>query len=80
MLFNASMRRTIQICLILAVSLAFARQAAARRPNVIVFLTDDQGWGDLSINGNSNLSTPNVDSLARGRGNRHWVWRGSNSH
>jgi arylsulfatase A-like enzyme len=39
--------------------------AAARQPNVIVFLSDDQGWGDLSFNGNKNLSTPNVDSLAR---------------
>ena len=35
------------------------------KPNVVVFLTDDQGWGDLSMNGNANLSTPNVDSLAR---------------
>ncbi|MEZ6086575.1 MAG: arylsulfatase [Pirellulaceae bacterium] len=34
-------------------------------PNVIVFLSDDQGWGDLSLNGNKNLSTPNIDSLAR---------------
>jgi len=39
--------------------------SAAQRPNVIVILTDDQGWGDLSLNGNTNLSTPNVDSLAR---------------
>jgi arylsulfatase A-like enzyme len=38
---------------------------AAQHPNVVVILTDDQGWGDLSINGNTNLSTPNVDSLAR---------------
>ena len=36
------------------------------KPNVLVFLTDDQGWGDLSINGNSNLETPNLDSIARG--------------
>ena len=35
------------------------------RPNVIVILTDDQGWGDLSFNGNTNLRTPNVDRLAR---------------
>ncbi len=35
------------------------------QPNVLVFLTDDQGWGDLSMNGNTNLSTPNLDSLAR---------------
>ncbi len=36
------------------------------KPNVLVFLTDDQGWGDLSINGNSKLETPNLDSIARG--------------
>ena len=36
-----------------------------RRPNVIIILSDDQGWGDLSINGNKNLTTPNIDSLAR---------------
>ena len=34
------------------------------KPNVVVFLTDDQGWGDLSLNGNDDLSTPNIDSLA----------------
>ena len=34
------------------------------KPNVIVILTDDQGWGDLSISGNTNLSTPNIDNLA----------------
>ena len=38
---------------------------AAKHPNVVVFLADDQGWGDLSGNGNSNLSTPNIDSIAR---------------
>lgn len=36
----------------------------ARPPNVVVILTDDQGWGDLSINGNKNLDTPNIDRLA----------------
>tara|TARA_B100000029_G_scaffold480777_1_gene529131 strand:+ start:8176 stop:9993 length:1818 start_codon:yes stop_codon:yes gene_type:complete len=39
--------------------------SAANRPNVLVILTDDQGWGDLSLNGNRNLSTPHIDSLAR---------------
>lgn len=38
---------------------------SAERPNVVVILTDDQGWGDLSINGNKNLSTPHIDSLAK---------------
>jgi arylsulfatase A-like enzyme len=39
--------------------------AEPAKPNVLVFLADDQGWGDLSVHGNTNLSTPNVDSLAR---------------
>ena len=41
-----------------------AGTAFAERPNVLVILTDDQGWGDLSLNGNTNLSTPNIDQLA----------------
>ena len=54
------------IRLIALVALAAATQTfAARQPNVVIFLTDDQGWGDLSIHGNKNLATPNVDSLAR---------------
>lgn len=42
-----------------------AAPATAQRPNIVVILTDDQGWGDLSIHGNTNLSTPRIDSLAR---------------
>lgn len=38
---------------------------AAKQPNVVIFLADDQGWGDLSVQGNKNLQTPNIDSLAR---------------
>jgi arylsulfatase A-like enzyme len=38
--------------------------AAAERPNIVVFLADDQGWGDLGIHGNANLRTPHLDSLA----------------
>lgn len=38
---------------------------AAERPNLVVILADDQGWGDLSVHGNTNLKTPRIDSLAR---------------
>jgi arylsulfatase A-like enzyme len=51
------------LALLLAVSTIFA--ADAKRPNVVVLLADDQGWGDLSINGNTNISTPNIDSLGK---------------
>jgi arylsulfatase A-like enzyme len=55
-------------CLILVAlsPLAAAQpQHALRRPNILVILSDDQGWGDLSLNGNTNLATPNIDALAR---------------
>ncbi len=35
-----------------------------RRPNVVVFLADDAGWGDYSRNGNTQVNTPNIDSIA----------------
>jgi arylsulfatase A-like enzyme len=39
--------------------------SADSRPNIVVFLSDDQGWGDLSHSGNKDLKTSNIDSLAR---------------
>ena len=38
----------------------------AKRPNVIVILCDDLGYGDVSAYGSKTISTPNVDSLAHG--------------
>lgn len=41
------------------------KSSGSGKPNVVVFLSDDQGWGDLSSSGNKDLSTPNIDSLSR---------------
>ena len=38
--------------------------AAAERPNIVVVLIDDMGWGDLSCFGNQAAKTPNIDRLA----------------
>ena len=35
------------------------------RPNVIIILTDDQGYGDLSCMGTTDFKTPHIDALAR---------------
>ena len=35
------------------------------KPNIVIILTDDQGWGDLGITGNTNLATPNIDAIAK---------------
>ncbi|PQV51501.1 arylsulfatase A-like enzyme [Jejuia pallidilutea] len=34
------------------------------QPNVVIILSDDQAWGDLSINGNKNIETPHIDGIA----------------
>ena len=34
------------------------------KPNVIMIMTDDQGYGDLSCMGNTNFVTPHIDELA----------------
>ncbi|GAB3319887.1 sulfatase-like hydrolase/transferase [Larkinella ripae] len=44
---------------------ATAPSPAPARPNVLFILTDDQGWGDLSLHGNRFVETPNLDRLAR---------------
>ena len=36
-----------------------------RAPNVVLVVTDDQGYGDLGAHGNPRISTPNLDRLAR---------------
>ena len=35
-----------------------------KKPNVIIIMTDDQGFGDLGINKNPNIITPNIDQFA----------------
>ena len=39
-------------------------QAGWGRPNFVVILAEDLGWGDLSIHGNSIVDTPHLDRLA----------------
>lgn len=40
--------------------------AATERPNVILIMSDDQGWGDVGFNENTRIKTPHLDSMAAG--------------
>lgn len=35
-----------------------------QRPNIILIVADDLGWGDLGVNGSEIIDTPNIDALA----------------
>lgn len=45
----------------------------ADRPNIILCMTDDQGWLDCGFNGNKSIKTPNLDALA-GQGIKFNRW------
>ena len=36
----------------------------AQNPNIILIMSDDQGWYDVGFNGNNEIRTPNIDKLA----------------
>jgi arylsulfatase A-like enzyme len=38
-------------------------KTAGGNPNVLLIITDDQGYGDFSIHGNTHLQTPHIDRL-----------------
>src|SRR5690606_9806228 len=35
------------------------------RPNIILFIADDVGWNDFGCYGNKDVSTPNIDRIAK---------------
>lgn len=37
---------------------------AVRKPNIVLVMADDQGWGDVAYNGHPHLKTPNLDGMA----------------
>jgi arylsulfatase A len=62
------MSRLVRSVLVIAaaVSTTSARaQEPAARPNVVVFLADDLGWGDLGCYGNATIRTPHLDAFAK---------------
>lgn len=68
-MFCISMKKSIitttawACCSVLFASHAQAAPEAAR-PNILILLSDDQGYADLGVQGSKDIPTPNIDSLA----------------
>lgn len=54
--------KTLLFCILLTTGAAFSAAGPAR-PNVILLLIDDMGYGDVAAHGNPMLKTPNFDKL-----------------
>jgi len=52
-------------CILQIAALALlAAASAAQRPNVVLIMADDLGWGDLGVQGHPALHTPHLDQMA----------------
>jgi arylsulfatase len=59
------MQLTIRLLLLASILAPFASARAQQRPNVVLIITDDQGYGELSCHDNPVVRTPHLDELAR---------------
>jgi arylsulfatase A-like enzyme len=60
-----SSRFKLVTALLMLVLICFGHCEGASRPNIVIFLADDAGWGDYSHSGNRQVATPQIDSLAQ---------------
>lgn len=58
------MNKSLSLLAAITLPAAGVFAAAADRPNIILILSDDQGWGDAGFRGATDVKTPNLDRLA----------------
>ena len=64
---NLYLFATFVVCLTTTIGLSSANAIESpmrKSPNVLLIMTDDQGWGDVTSHENSHLKTPRLDALA----------------
>jgi len=58
--------KTVSFIVIVLILIWFTTTAQTKsRPNVILIITDDQGYGDIGFHGNPDVKTPVIDKLAK---------------
>jgi arylsulfatase A-like enzyme len=56
---------SIALLVIIATSATMALAATEKRPNILIFLSDDVGWAEFGFQGGKDIPTPNIDSIAK---------------
>ena len=55
--------RVLVFCVLFALLSEFC--SSAEKPNILLVMTDDQGWWDVGMRGNKDIDTPNLDRLSQ---------------
>jgi len=65
---NITLTSVVLVCFAMRLSMAVAQASdnasTAQRPNIVVLFADDLGYGELSCQGNPEIPTPHIDSIA----------------
>lgn len=64
MLYQKSLSPSWLIALATTLS-ACSGNSENSKPNIVILLADDMGWGDLNLNGNNQIQTPVLNNLAK---------------
>jgi arylsulfatase A-like enzyme len=59
------MRVGATFAFVVAIAASAAATAADKKPNVLIFLSDDTGWAEYGFQGSKDIPTPNIDSIAK---------------
>src|SRR6185503_20218536 len=59
------MNKSLSFLMLFASASLLNAAEAVSRPNVVLVMADDQGWGDTGYNNHPDLKTPNLDDLAK---------------
>ncbi|MCG6190442.1 arylsulfatase [Maribellus maritimus] len=60
-----NLRNLIFTSIFISILISFGKAQNVSQPNVLLIITDDQGYGDLRINGNPHIQTPVIDQFAK---------------
>ena len=59
------MNNKLILILILISFISVDKISAQKKPNIIIMMSDDQGYGDIGAHGNPYLKTPNMEKIGK---------------